>query len=401
MKTKIPALLLTLALLPAALSAGAPLKINFQGRLDEGGQPAAGAKTFVFEIYDAASGGSLLWTSAPQVLDLAGGVFSAVLSAGSPAALSTATFSGPRYVAMTVDGVPLSPRQEMVSAPYAMVAQALAPDAVLPPAIIPDGSITDAKVLLSTAAIGSGKFGDSRVLITTGAFTGGFNGANKLVQLDGAGKLTALDGAALLNVNAPSLAAVGAATATLRTDLSALAASTAPLASYANWNTAYGWGNHALAGYETVTAHDTDLASYETTAAHDASLAAYAALAATQTFSGMNTFASGVSMPVRSVSANTTLTDSDHTLLANSAGGSITVTLPSAVGRAGRIYVVKKTATANPVQVLPQSGQTIDQFNHDISPLVLGSIDGWDSVTVQSDGANWFILSAFMPPAAI
>jgi hypothetical protein len=33
-----------------------------------------------------------------------------------------------------VDGVPLSPRQEMVSAPYALVAQAQAPHAVLPPA---------------------------------------------------------------------------------------------------------------------------------------------------------------------------------------------------------------------------------------------------------------------------
>jgi hypothetical protein len=405
MKIKISVLTLALAcaaLLPAALSAGAPLKINFQGRLDEGGQPAAGAKTFVFEIYDAASGGSPLWTSAPQALDLANGVFSAVLSAGSPAALSTATFAGARYVAMTVDGVPLSPRQEMVSAPYAMVAQALAPDAVLPPAQLLAASVTDYHVLLTTAAVGSGKFGDDRVLITTGAFTGGFNGPDRLLQLDNAGKLPALDGSALSNVNAPSLAAVGAATATLRTDLAALAASTGPLTSYPNWNTAYGWGNHAAEGYATGGDLTAALASYETTAAHEASLAAYAALAATQTFSGVNTFAGAVSMPIRSVSANTTLTDSDHTLLADSTGGDITVTLPAAAGRAGRLYTVKKKSLDNNVLIAPQVGETIDAIYNSNpgfeNPLRLNSPDGWDSVTLQSDGTNWMILSVYIPP---
>ncbi|PKM98177.1 MAG: hypothetical protein CVU79_04345 [Elusimicrobia bacterium HGW-Elusimicrobia-3] len=391
MKIKIKSLTLALvcaALLPAALSAGAPLKINFQGRLDEGGQPAAGAKTFVFEIYDAASGGSPLWTSAPQALDLAGGVFSAVLSAGSPADLSTATFSGPRYVAMTVDGVPLSPRQEMVSAPYAMVAQALAPDAVLPPAQLLAASVTDYHVLLSTAAIGSGKFGDARVslstaavasgrfgddrvLITTGAFTGGFNGGDQLVQLDGAGKLPA---SALTETD--PLFVVSASSLVVSGDI-------------ANWDAAYAWGDHAAAGYETA-------------AAHSASLTAYAALAATQTFSGVNTFSGGVSMPIRSVSASGPVTDSDHTLLANSAGGDITLSLPSAVGRAGRIYAVKKTAVANNVLIAPQIGQTIDSvYNSNPgfeNPLRLNSVDGWDSVMLQSDGGNWFILSSYSPP---
>ena len=107
-------LFLLLILQPSSLillHAGAPLKINFQGRLEESGKPAEGAKNFIFGIYGAPAGGSAEWTSQ------ANGVFSVVLETGTPANLSTATFSGARYVEITVDGVPLSPRQEMVSAP--------------------------------------------------------------------------------------------------------------------------------------------------------------------------------------------------------------------------------------------------------------------------------------------
>ena len=190
-----------------ALNAGAPLKINFQGRLSESGQPAEGTKTFVFKLYDAASGGTLVWTSQSQSIALSQGMFSAALAAGTPAAISTASFAGARYVEMTVDGVTLSPRQEMTSAPYALVAQALAADADIPPTAIAPGSVRDSHVALSTGAVSSGRFADDRVSITTGAFAS-LNGADQLVKLDGAGKLPAVDGSALTNIGAtqvPSL----------------------------------------------------------------------------------------------------------------------------------------------------------------------------------------------------
>jgi hypothetical protein len=205
---------------------GAPLKINFQGRLDENGQPAAGSKTFVFKIYDAVSGGSLVWTSAAQPLTLSDGVFSALLAAGDTTALSTATFAAARFVELSVDGVTLAPRQEMVSAPYALVAQALAADADIPPTAIAAGSVTDAKVLLTTAAITSGLFGDDRVNLSTGAITAGvfsderiristgafyadFNGPYQLVQLNNVGRFPATfvgDGALSANVLVSSVA---------------------------------------------------------------------------------------------------------------------------------------------------------------------------------------------------
>lgn len=191
LKINYPFKLLVLAVCLHLLGAGqafcgAPLKINFQGRLDENGQPAAGSKTFVFKIYDAVSGGSLVWTSAAQPLTLSDGVFSALLAAGDTTALSTATFAAARFVELSVDGVTLSPRQEMVSAPYALVAQALAADADIPPTAIAAGSVTDAKVLLTTAAITSGRFSDDRVGVSTGAIVSGLFGDDRVNLSTGA-----------------------------------------------------------------------------------------------------------------------------------------------------------------------------------------------------------------------
>jgi len=342
---KIKALYLALAcaallpFLPAELSAGAPLKISFQGRLDESGQPAEGTKNFVFKLYDAVSGGALIWTGDSQPVALANGVFNATLSAGTPA-LSSAAFSGARYIEITVDGVPLTPRQEMVSAPYALVAQSLAPDAVFS---------------LSTASVTSGKFGDDRVMISTAVISG-----------LGSMALAGSEADPLFTVSVSSLIVAGDIT---------------------NWNAAYGWGNHATAGYATGGDITTALASYETTAAHEASLAAYAALTATQAFTGANTFTSSaaftfqhasdpgvrissglivaagrtglgtaapnsmlsvggaMSLPLKTItSADSpyTLTEQDSVLLVNASAGNVEVILPPAAGVAGRVYTLKR-----------------------------------------------------------
>lgn len=116
-----------LACVPAG--AGVPLKVNFQGKLSVSGQPADGTETFGFKLYDAPNNGNLVWTSQDQSVTVSQGVFSVILETGTTVNLSTSVFSGPRYAEITVNGQPLSPRQEMVSAPYALVAQSLAPDA--------------------------------------------------------------------------------------------------------------------------------------------------------------------------------------------------------------------------------------------------------------------------------
>lgn len=409
---KIKALCLALAcaallpFIPAGLSAGAPLKIGFQGRLDESGLPAEGSKTFVFKLYDAVSGGNLVWTGDSQPVALANGAFNATLAAGAPA-LSTAAFAGARYIEITVDGVPLSPRQEMVSAPYALVAQALAPDAVLPPAPLLAASVTDYHVLLSTAAIGSGKFGDDRVLITTGAFTGGFNGNSQLVQLDGAGKLPA---SAL--TEADPIFVVSVSSLIVSGDIT-------------NWNAAYGWGSHASAGYETA-------------AAHSASLANYAALAATQAFTGANTFTSSaaftsqhatdpgvrvssglvvaagyvginttapnsvltvngaISLPIKLISDDYVISDRDSTILIDPSTNP-TITLPSVEGIAGRTYFFRQIGNAG-AAILESAVPELIEGGADITLNACVGI-GDETLSVQTDGVAWYVVSFSCYPA--
>lgn len=83
-----------------------------------------------------------------------------------------------------------------------------------------------------------------------------------------------------------------------------------------------------------------------------------------------------------------TLTANDSVITAGASGGAFTVTLPTAVGIAGRHYTVKKTdSSANAVTVATTSSQTIDGA----ATAVLSS--QYQFVTVVSDGANWSIIA--------
>jgi hypothetical protein len=123
--------------LAALLKAAAPGEINYQGKLtDSSGNPANGNFDMVFRIYDAATGGTPLVTDVRQGTDrisVSNGVFNAVIG-GIPATL---TFSSPitelrqalqggadRWLAVTVNGTDLSPRQKLVAAPYALAVAA-------------------------------------------------------------------------------------------------------------------------------------------------------------------------------------------------------------------------------------------------------------------------------------
>ncbi len=102
---------------------------------------------------------------------------------------------------------------------------------------------------------------------------------------------------------------------------------------------------------------------------------------ATSTLQAFGSF----STAVRSVSAATTLDADDHTLFANPTPSAFDVDLPTAVGIAGREYVVKNTSTTGNRKVtLDASGaETID------GSLTL-DISRGDAETIKSDGANWF-----------
>jgi len=76
------------------------------------------------------------------------------------------------------------------------------------------------------------------------------------------------------------------------------------------------------------------------------------------------------------------ITTGDSVILAN---GAITITLPTAVGITGKQFTIKNITAASTVTIATTSSQTID----DIAP---GVIVSHTSLTVVSDGANWWIL---------
>jgi hypothetical protein len=77
----------------------------------------------------------------------------------------------------------------------------------------------------------------------------------------------------------------------------------------------------------------------------------------------------------------------DNVITANATAGAFSVTLPTAVGITGKVYTVKKIdSSANAVTVATTSAQTIDGSASEILSFQ------YDGITVQSNGANWFII---------
>lgn len=95
---------------------------------------------------------------------------------------------------------------------------------------------------------------------------------------------------------------------------------------------------------------------------------------------------------VISDSSSRALIDQDDFVLADCSGGAKTYTLPTAIGRRGKTFFIKKTdSSINNVIFATTGGQTIDgsstfSFNHQYR--VIG---------VTSDNANWHITSDYSP----
>ena len=90
--------------------------------------------------------------------------------------------------------------------------------------------------------------------------------------------------------------------------------------------------------------------------------------------------------PTRTVTASTTLTTADALALVDATAGAVTVTLPNVVTFIGRTFTVKKVdASANVVTV----GSVANIDGAATYPLAAQ----YDTVTVCSDGATWWVIS--------
>ncbi len=93
--------------------------------------------------------------------------------------------------------------------------------------------------------------------------------------------------------------------------------------------------------------------------------------------------------PYVSKSADYTLTDADHTVSVDASGGNKTMSLPTAVGRSGKKYNIKKSksdSSGNLVIIDPYGAQTIDGETS-ISLSVSGEV-----IRIQSNGSNWEVV---------
>ncbi len=90
---------------------------------------------------------------------------------------------------------------------------------------------------------------------------------------------------------------------------------------------------------------------------------------------------------IQTISATTTLDDTDAVVLVNASGGAVTVNLPAAAGVTRRSYVIKKTDSSGNVVTVDASGaETIDGT----TTRTLAS--QFDSLTIVCDGTAWFIV---------
>lgn len=120
------ALLLTA---PGSAQADVPLGLQYQGVLTDGfGAPLNATVTIGIGIWDAASGGALLYSETHTGVQVVGGVFAIEIGAGTTGDIfDLALFSGPvRWLQVAVDGMPLSTRQFFLSVPYALQAGQIA-----------------------------------------------------------------------------------------------------------------------------------------------------------------------------------------------------------------------------------------------------------------------------------
>lgn len=86
--------------------------------------------------------------------------------------------------------------------------------------------------------------------------------------------------------------------------------------------------------------------------------------------------------------ADFTANDATCVFFCNSVNNNITITLPDAATRSGRIYIVKKISANNSVTIATTGGDTIDGA----ASVVMAANN---SVRfLMSNGTNWFVISS-------
>ncbi|HCP45218.1 MAG TPA: hypothetical protein DIU15_04210, partial [Deltaproteobacteria bacterium] len=114
-----PTLLVVAAVLAlTSIASAAPTRIAQQGRLlDSSGQPLTGTHALFFALYDTDTGGAAQWSEYHSV-PVDNGYYTVTL--GTLATLDDDLFDGTTlWLELAIDGISLTPRQEIHAVPYA------------------------------------------------------------------------------------------------------------------------------------------------------------------------------------------------------------------------------------------------------------------------------------------
>ncbi|MAH50858.1 hypothetical protein CMI37_33890 [Candidatus Pacearchaeota archaeon] len=88
-----------------------------------------------------------------------------------------------------------------------------------------------------------------------------------------------------------------------------------------------------------------------------------------------------------------TLTGGDHTILVDCSSGNVTLTLPTAVGCAGRMYVIKRIDATNNAANINSDGS--EEIEGSTNPA---SVTAMSSIMIQSDNSGWWKIAEYILP---
>ena len=93
-------------------------------------------------------------------------------------------------------------------------------------------------------------------------------------------------------------------------------------------------------------------------------------------------------------SSDYTVTAADHTILVNASNSNITITLPTAVGIPGRLYIVKRVdgSPQTTVSVAANGSEEID------GSTLAATLGAMGSVVLQSDNSGWWKVAEYVIP---
>ncbi len=114
---------LALLLFGTASPAQPPALINYQGRLVDGTNLVNGTVQLELSLYDAASAGTLLYTDFNSSVSVIDGLYRTYIGDDTTFGNLAAALQSPEaWLEVVVNGTPLTPRERLVSVPYAMTA---------------------------------------------------------------------------------------------------------------------------------------------------------------------------------------------------------------------------------------------------------------------------------------